>query len=135
MSVVIYTNRKSGCRYAYESTYRWDPESGQSRPTRRYLGRVDADGNIIPSSHRRGGARTKGPLTLAREAGEARDPRAGAAETADAEGAGTPAEDGAAADELRACRERVRALEAEVASLGGMIDEIRAIVSRPRGGS
>lgn len=127
MSVVIYTNRRNGCRYAYESTYRWDAEKGQSRPTRRYLGRVDEDGNIIPSSHRRGGARTKGPLTLAREAQEP-----GAEPT---EAAAAPAADGAPGDELRACRERVAALEAEVASLGGMIDEIRAIVSRPRDGS
>ena len=59
MSIVIYTNQKNGCRYAYESTAQWDPVAKQSRPKRKYLGRVDENGNIIQSSHKRGGARVK----------------------------------------------------------------------------
>lgn len=59
MSIVIYTNQKNGCRYAYESTAQWDPVAKQSRPKRKYLGRVDENGNIIQSTHKRGGARVK----------------------------------------------------------------------------
>lgn len=114
MSIVIYTNRKSGCRYAYESTYRYDPEKGQSRPKRKYLGRVDDDGNIIPSSHRRGGARERGPLTLAR------------ASASQAPSVASPAADAA---ELGACRERIRRLEAEVEALRGALDSIRALAT------
>ena len=66
MAIVIYTNRKNGCKYAYESTYQWSEEHQQSRPKRKYLGRVDDDGNIIYSSHQRGGARVRSPMTEAR---------------------------------------------------------------------
>ena len=55
MSIVYHTNRDTGVTYAFESTPRWDPVRKQSRPTRKYLGRVDPITNeIIPSSGRRG---------------------------------------------------------------------------------
>ena len=70
MSIVIYTNSKNGCRYAYESTYEWSPEHKQSRPKRKYLGRVDDEGNIIYSSHQKGGARQMSPKTREKKAAQ-----------------------------------------------------------------
>ena len=54
MSIVIYTNKKTGVRTAYESESYWDKELKQPRNRRKYLGRVDNNGNIIPSSGKRG---------------------------------------------------------------------------------
>ena len=55
MSVVYHTDRRSGTTYAFESTPRYDPERKQSRPIKRYLGRVDPiTHEIIPTSGRRG---------------------------------------------------------------------------------
>lgn len=40
---------------AYESTSHYDPETKQSRPVRKYLGREDpVTGELIPSSQKRG---------------------------------------------------------------------------------
>lgn len=53
-SIVKYT-RKDGSTYAYSSTAQWDPLKKQSRPVRKYLGKVNPDtGEIIPSSGKRG---------------------------------------------------------------------------------
>ena len=44
---------KSGIIYAYESTPHWVPELGQSRPTKKYLGRINpSTGEIIPTSRK-----------------------------------------------------------------------------------
>ena len=40
--------------YAYDSVARWDPDLKQSRPIRTYLGRIGPDGEIIPTSGKRG---------------------------------------------------------------------------------
>ena len=40
MAIVKYKNQ-SGVTYAYESISEWDPVKKQSRPKRKYLGRVD----------------------------------------------------------------------------------------------
>lgn len=55
MSIVKYTNKKTGVVSWYESTSHYDPETKQSRPTRKYLGREDPiTGELIPSSRQRG---------------------------------------------------------------------------------
>ncbi|WP_162205989.1 hypothetical protein [Schaedlerella arabinosiphila] len=42
MAIVKYKNQ-SGVTYAYESISEWDPVKKQSRPKRKYLGRVDPE--------------------------------------------------------------------------------------------
>lgn len=55
ISIVKYTNKKTGVVSWYESTSHYDPETKQSRPVRKYLGREDpVTGELIPSSGKRG---------------------------------------------------------------------------------
>ncbi len=55
MSLVRYTNKKTGVVTVYESTSHYDPETKQSRPIRKYLGVEDPKtGKIIPSSGKPG---------------------------------------------------------------------------------
>lgn len=55
MSIVRYTNKKTGQVMLYESTSYYDPETKQSRPKRKYLGVEDPEtGELIPSSGKRG---------------------------------------------------------------------------------
>lgn len=55
MSIVKYTNKKTGVITLYESTSHYDPETKQSRPIRKYLGKEDpVTGELIPSSGKRG---------------------------------------------------------------------------------
>jgi hypothetical protein len=55
MSIVKYTNKKTGVVTLYESTSHYDPETKQSRPVRKYLGREDPiTGELIPSTRKRG---------------------------------------------------------------------------------
>ena len=55
MSIVRYTNKKTGIVSLYESTSYYDPELKQSRPRRKYLGTEDPEtGELIPSSGKRG---------------------------------------------------------------------------------
>ncbi len=54
MAIIYQKNKKTGITYAYDSTSVWVPELKQPRPKRRYLGRVDENGNIIPTAHRHG---------------------------------------------------------------------------------
>jgi len=54
LPIVKYKNQ-SGVTYAYEQTSVYDAEKKQSRPVRKYLGRVDPDtGEIISTKGRRG---------------------------------------------------------------------------------
>lgn len=54
MSIVKYKNQ-SGVMYAYEATSQYDPITKQSRPIRKYLGRVDPEtGEIVPTTGKRG---------------------------------------------------------------------------------
>ena len=54
MPIVKYKNQ-SGVTYAYEQTSVYDPERKQSRPVRKYLGRVDPEtGEIISTQGKRG---------------------------------------------------------------------------------
>ena len=63
MSIVKYTNKKTGVVTLYESTSHYDPATKQSRPVRKYLGREDpVTGELIPSSGTRG--RKKGTSTI-----------------------------------------------------------------------
>lgn len=55
MSIVKYTNKKTGVVTWYESTSHYDPDTKQSRPIRKYLGTEDpVTGKLIPSSGKRG---------------------------------------------------------------------------------
>ncbi len=47
MSYIVYQKIK-GHIYAYEATGEWDPSRKNSRQRRRYIGRVDEHGNIVP---------------------------------------------------------------------------------------
>ena len=54
LPIVKYKNQ-SGVTYAYEQTSSYDSERKQSRPVRKYLGRVDPEtGEIIPTTGKRG---------------------------------------------------------------------------------
>lgn len=54
MSIVRYTNKKTGAVTLYESTSHYDPVTKQSRPIRKYLGRLDLEtGKLIPSTKRK----------------------------------------------------------------------------------
>ena len=60
MSIVRYTNKKTGQVMLYESTSYYDPETKQSRPKRKYLGIEDPEtGELIPSSGKRGRKKTQ----------------------------------------------------------------------------
>lgn len=53
MSAIIHQkDKRSGITYAYESISYWDREKKQSRSRRKLIGRVDIDGNIIPTDGR-----------------------------------------------------------------------------------
>ncbi|MBO7730409.1 MAG: hypothetical protein J6S31_06095 [Lachnospiraceae bacterium] len=55
MSIVRYTNKKTGIVTLYESTSHYDPVTKQSRPVRKYLGIEDPNtGELIPSTGKRG---------------------------------------------------------------------------------
>ncbi len=55
MSLVRYTNKKTGVVTVYESTSHYDPVTKQSRPVRKYLGVENpTTGEIIPSSGKPG---------------------------------------------------------------------------------
>ena len=61
MSIVRYTNKKTGVVSLYESTSYYDPELKQSRPKRKYLGIEDPEtGELIPSSGKRGRKKADG---------------------------------------------------------------------------
>ena len=55
MSIVRYTNKRTGVVTLYESTSHYDPVTKQSRPIRKYLGIEDPEtGELIPSDKQRG---------------------------------------------------------------------------------
>ena len=55
MSIVRYTNKKTGVVSLYESTSYYDSVTKQSRPKRKYLGVEDPEtGELIPTSGKRG---------------------------------------------------------------------------------
>ncbi|MDL2275667.1 IS1634 family transposase [Desulfosarcina sp. OttesenSCG-928-G10] len=52
MAIIFQHDKRSGITYAYEATYKWNKEKKQSRSKRTLIGRVDADGNIVPTDGR-----------------------------------------------------------------------------------
>lgn len=53
MSAIIHQkDKRSGITYAYESISYWDKEKKQSRSKRKLIGKVDKDGDIIPTDGR-----------------------------------------------------------------------------------
>ena len=51
-AIVHQKDKRSGITYAYESVSYWDKEKKQSRAKRRLIGRVEADGSIVPTDGR-----------------------------------------------------------------------------------
>lgn len=107
MSIVIYTNKKTGIRYAYENESYWVPELKQARNRRKYLGRVDDDGNIIPSTGKRG-----------RPAGSAADR------------SGYKDKYLAASEAVRKKDKEIAELKKENKKLKSVIDEIQKLINR-----
>lgn len=52
MATIFQHDKRSGLTYAYEASYRWDSDKKQSRSTRKLIGRVDENGNIVPTDGR-----------------------------------------------------------------------------------
>ena len=64
MSLVRYTNKKTGVVTVYESISHYDPVTKQSRPIRKYLGVEDPKtGEIIPSSGKPGRKKASDPTS------------------------------------------------------------------------
>jgi len=64
MSLVRYTNKKTGVVTIYESTSHYDPVTKQSRPIRKYLGVEDPKtGEVIPSSGKPGRKKASDPTS------------------------------------------------------------------------
>ena len=62
MAIVKYKNQ-SGVTYAYESISEWDPVKKQSRPKRKYLGRVDPETGEIIYRWEKGASQKEGQHT------------------------------------------------------------------------
>ena len=52
MSIVKSKNKKTGITYVYESESYWDPDKKQPRNHRKLIGKLDDDGNIVPTGSR-----------------------------------------------------------------------------------
>ena len=52
-SIVFQHDKRAGVTYAYSSESYYDPDLKQSRSRRTLIGRVDEDGNIVPTSGKR----------------------------------------------------------------------------------
>lgn len=112
MGIVKYKNPKTGIIYCYESTPKWDPEKGQARPTRTYLGRWDEETqSIIPTNGQRGRPKKQ---------------------EVPAEGStidNSAAELSACREELARCREELEAVKRENARLLKQCSTFRNIIS------
>ena len=112
MGIVKYKNPITGIIYCYESTPKWDPEKGQARPTRTYLGRWDEETqSIIPTNGRRGRPKKQ---------------------EVPAEGStidNSAAELSACREELARCREELEAVKRENARLLKQCSTFRNIIS------
>lgn len=49
MSIVKVFNKKTGVTYVYESESYWDPEKKQPRNRRKLIGKLDENGEIVPT--------------------------------------------------------------------------------------
>lgn len=52
MSIVKVFNKKTGTTYVYESESYWDPEKKQPRNRRKLIGKLDENGEIVPTGKR-----------------------------------------------------------------------------------
>lgn len=110
MATIVKYTRKDGGTYAYSSIAQWDPEKKQSRPIRKYLGKVDpVTGEIIASSGKRG-----------RPVGSKNKPRADAEDGTQREASG---EDGS---RIAALEEAVNTLAKQNAALQKEVIELRS---------
>lgn len=58
MSIVKLKNKKSGTVYVYESESYWDKEKKQPRNKRKLIGKLDEEGNIVPTGKNGRGKKT-----------------------------------------------------------------------------
>jgi transposase len=59
MTIVHQTDKRSGITYAYKSEAYWDSEKQQSRAKRTLVGRVNKDGEVVPTDNRNRNASLK----------------------------------------------------------------------------
>ena len=52
MAIVKSKNKKTGITYVYESESYWDPEKKQPRNHRKLIGKLDEEGNVVPTGSR-----------------------------------------------------------------------------------
>ena len=52
MAIIKQTNKTTGITYVYESESYWDPEKKQPRNHRKLIGKLDEEGNIVPTGSR-----------------------------------------------------------------------------------
>ncbi|MCR4884718.1 MAG: hypothetical protein K6A68_14185 [Clostridiales bacterium] len=52
MAIVKSKNKQTGITYVYESESYWDAEKKQPRNHRKLIGKLDEDGNIVPTGSR-----------------------------------------------------------------------------------
>ena len=52
MAIVKSKNKQTGITYVYESESYWDPEKKQPRNHRKLIGKLDDEGNIVPTGSR-----------------------------------------------------------------------------------
>lgn len=119
MAIVKYKNQ-SGVTYAYESISEWDPVKKQSRPKRRYLGRVDEEtGEIIPTAGKRGRPRKNS---------SPKDPSV--QETASSEPAVAADEEAASQDSVREIIARLQEENERLSEQNRQLKEALAVIYR-----
>ena len=52
MAIVKSKNKQTGITYVYESESYWDPDKMQPRNHRKLIGKLDEEGNIVPTGSR-----------------------------------------------------------------------------------
>ena len=52
MAIVKSKNKQTGITYVYESESYWDPDKKQPRNHRKLIGKLDEEGNIVPTGSR-----------------------------------------------------------------------------------
>lgn len=67
MSIVRHTDKKTGITYVYESESYWDKEKQQPRNRRKLIGKLDDNGQVVPTGKR--GRRKKEPEGTAKTDG------------------------------------------------------------------
>lgn len=63
MSIVKVFNKKTGTTYVYESESYWDPEKKQPRNKRKLIGKLDENGEIVPTGKKGQPQKETFPLT------------------------------------------------------------------------